>query len=116
MKTSDYRANYDPAGWEKIRAEIGEFCVPFGAILAISALCDEVDRLQAQLNQVPRDAKRCPHCGDHNLVHFRTCQHEAFEEPGYRHCSNCGADIPWHLEDGQPPLIGSNRTGRRLPA
>lgn len=115
LNTSDYRVNYDRDGWEKIRAASGEVCVPFGAILAINALCDEVERLQAQLDQVPHGAKRCPHCGDHRLVSFRTCKLEGFEDPGYRHCTGCGADIPWHLDDGQPPLIGSNRSGRRPP-
>lgn len=116
LSTSDYRVNYERAGWEKVRATQGEICVPFGAILAINALCDEVDRLQAQLDRAPHGAKRCTHCGSHHLVELRTSKHEAFDKLGYRHCADCGADMPWHLDEGQPPLIGSNRAGRRPPA
>lgn len=116
LDTAYYRANYDVDGWEKLRATQGEVCVPFGAILAINTLCAEVERLQAMAGQAPRDAKRCTYCGGHHLVELRTSKHEAFDKLGYRHCADCGADMPWHLDEGQPPLIGSNRAGRRPPA
>lgn len=41
-----YRANYDKAGWEKITEGWTKCNVMPGAILAVNALCDEVERLQ----------------------------------------------------------------------
>lgn len=41
-----YRANYDKDGWEKITDGWTKWNVMPGAIIAINALCDEVERLQ----------------------------------------------------------------------
>ena len=44
-----YRANYDHEAWERITQGWRLHVVPPGAILAINALCDEVERLQREL-------------------------------------------------------------------
>ena len=41
-----YRINYNIDGWKRISEEHGYLCAPFGAILAINALCDEVESLR----------------------------------------------------------------------
>lgn len=41
-----YRANYDLAAWERITNGWRLHVAPPGAILAINALCDEVERLR----------------------------------------------------------------------
>ena len=41
-----YRANYDRAAWERITQGWRLHVVPSGAVLAINALCDEVERLR----------------------------------------------------------------------
>ena len=46
-----YRINYAVEGWREVAHRNGELCVPFAAVLAINALCDEVESLR-------RDAER----------------------------------------------------------
>lgn len=55
---------------------------------------------------------RCSRCESKRLISFRTVKHEDFAEPGYHQCSRCNHVMPWHLEEGQQPLIGNNRQGR----
>lgn len=54
-----YRANYDKAGWEKITEGWTKWNVMPGAILAVNALCDEVERQQAKI-----DALMLEYCQD----------------------------------------------------
>ena len=49
---STYRANYDRAAWERITQGWRLHVAPPGAILAINALCDEVERLREALERV----------------------------------------------------------------
>ena len=44
-----YRVNYNLPDWEAIARVHGEICAPIGAVRAVNALCDEVERLQAEL-------------------------------------------------------------------
>lgn len=44
-----YRINYELAAWEKVAEVNGFLSAPFGAILAVHALCNEVERLQQQI-------------------------------------------------------------------
>lgn len=76
--------------------------------MSVEVFADWLAKQQLE-EPAPHGAKLCPVCCDHRLVNFRTAKHEAFDKPGYRHCSGCGTDIPWHLDEGQPPLLGSNR-------
>ena len=46
-----YRINYDRAAWQRVADEQGHLCAPFGAILAVNALCDEVERMQAVMSE-----------------------------------------------------------------
>jgi hypothetical protein len=47
-----YRVNYAIKPWEEAAETSGNYCAaPFGAILAVNALCDEVERLQATMQQ-----------------------------------------------------------------
>ena len=41
-----YRINYAVEGWREVAHRKGELCVPFAAVLAINALCDEVESLR----------------------------------------------------------------------
>ena len=41
-----YRINYNVDGWREVAHRNGELCVPFAAVLAINALCDEVESLR----------------------------------------------------------------------
>ena len=41
-----YRINYNVDGWREVAHWKGELCVPFCAVLAINALCDEVESLR----------------------------------------------------------------------
>jgi len=46
-----YRTNYNPDFWRGYAESVGRECsAPFGAVLAVNALCDEVERLQAQID------------------------------------------------------------------
>lgn len=47
MDIECYRVNYRLADWERIALTNGDFCVPIGAVRAVNALCDEVERLRA---------------------------------------------------------------------
>ncbi len=50
-----YRINYDVEYWKNVVEKVGNHCSsPFGAVLAVNALCDEVDRLNEKL-QVAED-------------------------------------------------------------
>jgi hypothetical protein len=46
-----YRVNYEQAAWDRAEAEKGFFCAPIGAVHAVNALCDEVERLRAAIIQ-----------------------------------------------------------------
>lgn len=57
--------------------------------------------------------KICDDCGSHWLVKFSTVKHPSFDRPGYLLCSECGNEMPWHLDEDQQPLVGSNRQSRK---
>jgi hypothetical protein len=52
LDIATYRINYDLAGWQKIADEHGHMCAPFGAILAVNALCDEVEKLRQRVDEL----------------------------------------------------------------
>lgn len=47
-----YRINYCLSDWEDISAGMGELCAPIGAVRAVNALCDEVERLRSLLADI----------------------------------------------------------------
>lgn len=74
-------------------------------ILLLNKLIDrdaEIARLRSQADDAK--GKRCPDCGE-PMVSCSTLNE--------RVCNGCGTVWDWHLEQGQPALIGSNRQGRR---
>ena len=74
-------------------------------ILLLNKLIDqdaEIARLRSQADDAK--GKRCPGCGE-PMVSCSTLNE--------RVCNGCGTVWGWHLEQGQPALIGSNRQGRR---
>lgn len=46
-----YRINYEQAAWDRAEAEHGLLCAPVGAVRAVNALCDEVERLRAAITK-----------------------------------------------------------------
>lgn len=46
-------------------------------------------------------AKQCEKCGNRDLVLIRT--------QSIKGCVDCGAIIPWRLDDGQRPVIEGGR-------
>jgi len=74
-------------------------------ILLLNKLIDrdaEIARLRNQADDAK--GKRCPDCGE-PMVSCSTLNE--------RVCNGCGTVWDWHLEQGQPALIGNNRQGRR---
>lgn len=74
-------------------------------ILLLNKLIDrdaEIARLRSQADDAK--GKRCPGCGE-PMVSCSTLNE--------RVCNGCGTVWDWHLEQGQPALIGNNRQGRR---
>ncbi len=70
----------------------------------------KIERLQARVAELERmadDAKgvRCPTCSE-PLVSFSTMNE--------RLCNGCGTVWDCKLKEGQPPLLGNNRQGRRV--
>ena len=63
---------------------------------------EQIARLLSQADDAK--GKRCPDCGE-PMVSCSTLNE--------RVCNGCGTVWDWHLEQGQPALIGSNRQGRR---
>lgn len=55
----------------------------------------------------------CDNCGSRHLIRLSTVKHPAFSRPGYMKCSECNHTMPWHLDDGQHPLVSNNRIGRK---
>ena len=55
MNTNDYRVTYDVEFWKKECEAKGHCSSPFGAVLAVNALCDEIERLRGQV-RVLREA------------------------------------------------------------
>lgn len=48
-----YRENYEPTYYERAAAKMGsQLVVPLGAVWAIRALCDEVERLNARVREL----------------------------------------------------------------
>lgn len=45
--------------------------------------------------------KSCPECGGTALVRFMSLN--------YKRCGDCGEEMPWTLDPGQPPLVANNR-------
>ena len=45
-----YRTTYDIEFWRKQSEEVGHCSAPFGAVLAVNALCNEVERLRNALS------------------------------------------------------------------
>ena len=45
-----------------------------------------------------RSTKTCPHCGCDKLILLYSLNKKI--------CNNCGAEIPWYLDEGQKPLLG----------
>lgn len=74
-------------------------------ILLLEKLIEKDEQI-ARLHSQADDAKgkRCPDCGE-PMVSCSTLNE--------RVCNGCGTVWDWHLEQGQPALIGSNRQGRR---
>jgi Uncharacterized paraquat-inducible protein A len=48
----------------------------------------------------------CPQCGCTDLIRYSSLN--------MKQCPDCKTEIPWHLSDGQKPLVGSNRQDRKL--
>ena len=71
-------------------------------LLQIGRLKQEVAALKRQAD----DAKgvRCPKCSE-PMVSCSTLNE--------RICQGCGTVWDWKLNEGQPPLLGNNRQGRR---
>jgi hypothetical protein len=69
-----YRINYDVESWRKISEDGRLACMPFGAALAINHLCNEYERLTAELAQY---SNFCGCCGKRNApegeMHIHTC-------------------------------------------
>lgn len=74
-------------------------------ILLLNKLIDRDAEIE-RLHRLADDAKgkRCPGCGE-PMVSCSTLNE--------RVCNGCGTVWDWHLEQGQPALIGNNRQGRR---
>ena len=50
---SCYRTNYQPEYWQSVANKVGNQCAaPVGAVLAVNALCDEVERLHKQRDEL----------------------------------------------------------------
>ena len=47
----------------------------------------------------------CPQCGCTDLIRYSSLN--------IKQCPDCKTEIPWHLSDGQKPLVGSNRQDRK---
>lgn len=47
----------------------------------------------------------CPNCGNTDLVLYRSMN--------LKQCPDCRTEIPWTLDPGQKPLIGTNRQDRK---
>lgn len=45
-------------------------------------------------------------CGCTDLIRYSSLN--------MKQCPDCKTEIPWHLSDGQLPLVGSNRQDRKL--
>lgn len=74
-------------------------------ILLLEKLIAKDEQIARLLNQADdAKGKRCPGCGE-PMVSCSTLNE--------RVCNGCGTVWDWHLEQGQPALIGSNRQGRR---
>lgn len=74
-----------------------------GEISSLVAARDELVQALARANDDAK-GKRCPDCGE-PMVSCSTLNE--------RVCNGCGTVWDWHLEQGQPALIGNNRQGRR---
>lgn len=47
-----YRVNYEIRPWREAAEASGNYCAaPFGAVMAVHALCDEVERLQSAMQR-----------------------------------------------------------------
>lgn len=68
-------------------------------------------KAEARINGVER--KSCSACGSTWLIKFSSVKHPLFERPGYMRCGECDHEMPWHLDDDQLPLVGSNRQDRK---
>ena len=56
---SCYRTNYQPEYWQSVANKVGNQCAaPVGAVLAVNALCDEVERLHKQRDELLAAIKR----------------------------------------------------------
>lgn len=74
-------------------------------ILLLEKLIAKDEQIAALRSQADdAKGKRCPDCGE-PMVSCSTLNE--------RVCNGCGTVWDWHLEQGQPALIGSNRQGRR---
>ena len=73
---SCYRTNYQPEYWQSVANKVGNQCAaPVGAVLAVNALCDEVERLHKQrdellaaLSDLLRDMKLVDGAGQYGTV------------------------------------------------
>lgn len=45
--------------------------------------------------------RRCTACNSDRLIHFSSLR--------YKLCADCGAQLPWELEEAQAPLVANNR-------
>ena len=53
---------------------------------------------------LPATGNRCV-CGCTDLIRYSSLN--------MKQCPDCKTEIPWHLSDGQKPLVGSNRQDRK---
>lgn len=52
-----------------------------------------------------KSTKQCPKCGNDDLVKLSSLNMKV--------CNVCHTEIKWSLDEGQPPLNGSNRQQTR---
>ena len=88
MNLDDYRITYNLADWERIALRNGEICAPIGAIRAINALCDEVERLRQRVAELEQGLEVAT-----EIINSRTSELETLERqaaPVLYLCTKCG--------------------------
>lgn len=65
----------------------------------------ELLKLLMKLSAPKDSTKVCSECYATNLVHLQTMS--------LKICGECGHEMPWKKDEGQPSLVGSSREGRK---